>query len=101
MKTTLVETGQLATELFQGLETPNRFLAPVLETREVVREIVKSIDRGEGGVVRLPEYAKWVDWYAVLPEGFKVAVRWFSGVDRATAGIHEREKRKAVGEKGA
>lgn len=98
MKTTLVETGQLATDLFEGLETPSGFAAPVVETREVVGEVVRGIENGEGGVIRLPEYAKWVAWYGVLPEGVKVFVRWLSGVDAAVGRM--REKREGKGKRG-
>lgn len=82
----------MQTDLFKGLETPSGVLAPVLETREVVREIVTHIERGEGGVVRLPEYAKWVGWYEGLPDGLKVLVRWASGIDKAMGNLRETEK---------
>ena len=54
VKTILVETGQINTDLFEGVETPSSFFGPILETREVAKEIVSLIDAG----VRSP--ARWV-----------------------------------------
>lgn len=83
IKTLLVETGQMATPLFDGVRTSNSFFAPVLEPVEVAREIVELIDAGKGGVIRLPAYAGWISWYAVLPAGVQRMARWLSGIDRA------------------
>ncbi|KAL9108302.1 MAG: hypothetical protein Q9227_006900 [Pyrenula ochraceoflavens] len=99
VKTLLVETGQLATPLFAGMQTPNAFLAPVVETSEVVKEIVKAVDFGEGGVIRLPEYAKWVNLWYVLPDGVKRVVRWASGVDGAVEGMRRAMEREGERER--
>ena len=85
VKALLVETGQIGTGLFDGLETPSRFLAPVLETREVAKEIVARIDAGDGGVLRMPFYAGWVSWYSVLPASLQRLVRWMSRIDTVVA----------------
>src|SRR2546423_1079752 len=47
VKTILVETGQIDTELFKSVETPSNFFGPVLDTREVAKEIVKLVDNGD------------------------------------------------------
>ena len=83
IKTLLVETGQMATGLFAGVATPNAFFAPVLDRREGAKESVQRINAGEGGIVRMPEYARWVDWYGVLPAGVQSLLRWISGIDEA------------------
>jgi len=83
VKTILVETGQIDTELFRNVETPSNFFGPILDTREVVKEIVRLIDGGESGLVRMPAYARWIEWYGVLPAGLQRAVRWASGIDVA------------------
>ena len=83
VKTLLVETGQIATEMFSMLKTPSHFLAPVLDTREVAKVIVEKIEAGEGGLIRLPVYAKWVPLYALLPSSLQRLVRWASGIDEA------------------
>lgn len=55
----------------------------MLETREVCKAITDLVDAGEGGVIRLPRYAGWVAWYAVLPVSVQRLLRWWSGVDVA------------------
>jgi NAD(P)-dependent dehydrogenase (short-subunit alcohol dehydrogenase family) len=83
VKTILVETGQIDTELFGGVETPSNFFGPILDTREVAKEIVKLVNNGDGGLVRMPAYARFIDWYVVLPAGLQMLVRWGSGIDVA------------------
>lgn len=85
VKALLVETGQIGTRLFDGLETPSKFLAPVLETREVAKEIVGKIDAGESGLLRMPFYAGWVSWYGILPATVQLIVRWISHIDTVVA----------------
>ncbi|ERF70800.1 hypothetical protein EPUS_08358 [Endocarpon pusillum Z07020] len=87
VKAILVEPGQIDTSLFKGVETPSRVLAPVLDTREVVKVVTGLIDAGEGGIVRMPTYAGWVQWFAVLPVAVQRGLRWASGIDRALAGF--------------
>jgi len=83
VKTILVETGQIDTDLFRRVETPSNFFGPILDTREVAKEIVKLIDSGDGGLVRMPAYARFIDWYMVLPAGLQIVARWASGIDVA------------------
>lgn len=83
MKTILVTPGQMATGLFEGVQTPSRFLAPVVEPVEVVRLLVRLIDGGLGGEVRCPSYVGAVGWWAVLPGGLQRLARWATGVDGA------------------
>lgn len=90
VKTLLVETGQLSTPLFNGIETPSRFFAPVLEPIQVAYEIVSAIDNGQSGVIRLPAFAKLVNWYAVLPASIQRLARHLSGIDTAVAKAYNR-----------
>ncbi|KXG45285.1 Short-chain dehydrogenase/reductase SDR [Penicillium griseofulvum] len=83
IKTLLVEIGQMSTPLFDWVRAPNHFFAPVLEPVEVAREMVAAIDSGRGGVIRLPFYAKLVNWYAVLPATVQRVARYLSGIDAA------------------
>ncbi|EKV08353.1 Short-chain dehydrogenase/reductase family protein, putative [Penicillium digitatum] len=83
VKTLLVEVGQMSTPLFDWVRAPNQFFAPVLEPVEVAREMVTAIDSGRGGVIRLPIYAKLVNWYAVLPATVQRIARYLSGIDAA------------------
>lgn len=82
IKTVLITPGQLSTPLFYGVQTPSSFIAPVVEPVEVAKEIVAAIDQGKGATTGMPLYARWVDWYSVLPAGVQVLARKISGVDR-------------------
>ncbi|PLB46901.1 putative short-chain dehydrogenase/reductase family protein [Aspergillus steynii IBT 23096] len=86
VKLVLVETGQLATPLFESVKTPNSFFAPVLEPVHVAQEIVSAIDEGQAGVIRMPTFASLVNWYAVLPAGLQRIARALSGIDHAVSG---------------
>jgi NAD(P)-dependent dehydrogenase (short-subunit alcohol dehydrogenase family) len=95
IRTVLMTPGQLSTPLFYGVETPNAFVAPVVEPVDVAKEIVAAIDNGRGAAVAVPLYARWVDWYNVLPAGVQVVARKVAGVDRGMktfVGRHGREK---------
>ncbi|KAI9045811.1 putative short-chain dehydrogenase/reductase family protein [Aspergillus affinis] len=85
VKLVLVETGQIATPLFQSVQTPNSFFAPVLEPVHVAQEIVSAIDKGRAGVIRMPTFASLVNWYAVLPVSLQRFARFLSGIDHAVA----------------
>lgn len=82
IRTVLVTPGQLTTPLFYGVQTPNSFLAPVVEPVEVAKEVIAAIDSGSGLTTGMPLYARWIDWYNVLPVGLQLAARRISGVDR-------------------
>ncbi|KAL1884379.1 hypothetical protein VTK73DRAFT_73 [Phialemonium thermophilum] len=81
IRTILVTPGQLSTPLFYGVQTPNAFLAPVVEPVDVAKEIIAAVDSGRGGILGMPLYARWIDWFNVLPAGVQVVVRRLSGVD--------------------
>jgi short-subunit dehydrogenase len=93
VKTLLVEPGMLSTQLFSDItKLPwyAHFFGPVLEAKDVAKEILRVVERGEGGVIRMPFYAKCVPMLGVLPGSLQRVVRWWSGIDRAIVG---REKR--------
>lgn len=64
-----------------------RFFAPVVEVRELAVKLVAMIDSGEGGVLAMPAYARWIAWLAVLPVGAQKVLRSWSGIDDAMAGF--------------
>ncbi|KAI5925921.1 NAD(P)-binding protein [Camillea tinctor] len=82
IKTILVTPGQLSTPLFAGVATPNRFIAPLVEPIDVAKEIIKAVDMGLSDHIGMPLYARWVDWYNVLPVGVQKIARKVSGIDR-------------------
>lgn len=96
IKTVLVSPGQMSTPLFEGVRTPNSFFGPVLEPVDVAKEIIKAIDGGSSAELRLPLYARWIDWLNVMPVGVQVLVRKVAGVDRAMGGFVGRTGVKPV-----
>lgn len=101
LRTVLVTPGQLSTPLFYGVETPSAFLAPVVEPVDVAKEIIAAIDAGTGAVTAMPLYARWVDWYAVLPEAVQLLARRLSGIDRSMSTFVGRRGLEADGGKAA
>ncbi|KAI8634452.1 hypothetical protein F5Y19DRAFT_413497 [Xylariaceae sp. FL1651] len=83
IKMILVTPGQFSTPLFYGVQTPNSFIAPVVEPIEVAKEIIKAIDMGLSDHIGMPLYARWIDWYNVLPVGLQKIARRMSGIDRS------------------
>ncbi|KAI0517361.1 short-chain dehydrogenase [Xylaria bambusicola] len=83
IKTILVTPGQLSTPLFHGVRTPNSFIAPIVEPIDIAKEIIKAIDLGLSDHIGMPLYARWVDWYNVLPVGLQKIARSVSGIDRS------------------
>lgn len=94
IRTVLVTPGQVSTPLFYGVQTPNSFIAPVVEPVDVAKEIVAAIDSGKGATVAMPLYARWVDWLNVLPVGVQTIARWAAGVDRGMKTFVGREGQK-------
>ncbi|KAM0349723.1 hypothetical protein ACHAPU_003552 [Fusarium lateritium] len=94
IRTVLVTPGQVSTPLFYGVQTPNSFIAPVVEPVDVTKEIVAAIDSGKGATVAMPLYARWVDWLNVLPVGVQTIARWVAGVDRGMKTFVGREGQK-------
>ncbi len=83
IRTILVTPGQLSTPLFYGVQTPNSFLAPVVEPVDVAKEVISAIDNGRNASIAMPLYARWMDWYNVLPVGLQQIARALAGVDTA------------------
>lgn len=93
VRTVLVTPGQLGTQMFAGVETPNAFLGPVVESVELARRVVEVVESGWGGEVSLPFYARCVEFVLVLPVGLQRFVRGLAGVDAAMAKRWERVSR--------
>lgn len=83
IKTILVTPGQLSTPLFYGVQTPNSFIAPVVEPVDVAKEIISAIDMGLSDHIAMPLYARWIDWYNIMPVGMQRIARNLSGVDKS------------------
>lgn len=83
VKTLLITPGQLSTPLFASIEPPSTFFGPTVQVNELAAEIVKRIDRGKGGEVSLPLYARWIGLLRLLPQGIGKLVRRIAGLDSA------------------
>lgn len=98
VKTILVATGQLDTQMFGNVKLRGwlrNFFAPVVAAGEVAVKIVGLIDRGEGGVVSEPAYARWIAWLGVLPVGLQRLVKRWAGTDDAFAGNVSKNSKDA------
>ncbi len=83
MRTILVTPGQLSTPLFYGVQTPNMFLAPVVEPVDVARRSsAPSTAAGPSTSPCRSTPGGW-RWYNVLPVGLQQLVRRLAGVDTA------------------
>ncbi|GAB7366265.1 hypothetical protein MBLNU230_g7823t1 [Neophaeotheca triangularis] len=89
-RTVLVTPGQLATKMFEGVETPIPFLGPVVETVELARKVAEAVESGWSGELCLPLYARCVEFVLVLPVGLQRVVRYLAGVDVAMAARWEK-----------
>jgi len=98
IRTVLVTPGQLSTPLFYGVQTPNAFMAPVVEPVDVAKEIINAIDNGKAEHIGMPFYSRWMSWYNVLPVGLQQVARRLSGIDAAMKTFVGR-KGNAMGEK--
>ncbi|KAK4233991.1 hypothetical protein C8A03DRAFT_38260 [Achaetomium macrosporum] len=97
IRTVLVTAGQLSTPLFYGVQTPNSFLAPVVEPVDVAKEVIAAIDTGRNAAIGMPLYARWIDWFNVLPLGLQAVARRLAGVDTAMKTFVGREGAKKEG----
>lgn len=100
VKTILVAPGQLDTRMFHNVKLRGwlrNFLAPVVGAGELAVRIVEMVDRGDGGVVSEPAYARWIAWLHVLPAGMERVARGCSGLDEAFSAIAREEKLKDAG----
>ncbi|KAK9239758.1 hypothetical protein V1525DRAFT_454729 [Lipomyces kononenkoae] len=82
IRTILVATGQMATSLFEGVKSPHKFTAPVLDTSIVADRIMLALERGEQGRVTMPTYAKFMPLMRSMPRSWMTIMRYLSGVDR-------------------
>ena len=85
IKTLLVETGQLDTDMFADVKMDGLrgFVGPVVQGRDLAMRIVKMVENGEGGMIREPMYARWVGILEYLPAGIQRIIRGWSGIDSA------------------
>lgn len=95
--------GQLNTDLFDGVESSalSRFVGPTVEVKDLAMRVVGMVERGEGGVVAEPAYARWIGVVGLLPVGLQKVARGVSGVDVAMEGwvMKRKGQRQSSGKK--
>ncbi|ODV59375.1 SDR family oxidoreductase [Ascoidea rubescens DSM 1968] len=82
VKTLLVCPGQLRTNMFNGVTTPNPILAPELDPHYLAKFVLSSVQLGRRGEVKLPFYGNFLPIFRALPWQITERVRNYSGVDR-------------------
>ena len=72
-----------------------------MEVKDLAMKIVGKIDKGEGGMITEPAYARWIGVLELLPTGLQKVARRVSGVDVAMDGwvMKRRGHTKSNGKK--
>ena len=70
----------------------------MVDVRELAMKIIWMIDQGEGGVIAMPAYARWIAWMGVLPAGLQKLARLVAGLDGAMQDISQRRTKMEAGE---
>lgn len=83
IKTLLIKPGQLTTPLFDGVETPSNFFAPLVYPDDLGKLIVEKVEAGQSGQIALPLYSEYIEWLSILPFAVQKLLRRLSGADRA------------------
>ena len=85
IKTILVTSGQLSTDMFSNVELGPvaRFFGPIVEVKDLAIKIVNMIDEGKGGLISEPAYTRWIVILDLMPVGLQKTVRLWAGIDTA------------------
>lgn len=96
IKTILVTSGQLSTELFSGVKqgAVQRFFGPLVEIQDLAMRIIRMIEDGQGGVISMPLYARWIGILDLLPVGLQKTLRGLTGLDTAMKGFQPTVEKK-------
>lgn len=94
INTLLVIPGQINTEMFSGVETPSKFIAPILNPGYVAQEIGNAILTSSIGILYLPFYTRfaWLVW--VLPGFIVEFIRKISGMDNKMNSFYGNKNNK-------
>lgn len=92
VRTLLVTVGQMDSTMFNGVDTPSNFLAPILQTSEVALRVVEAVEQGRGGEFSMPLYASLIHLTKIIPMGVVDLVRKTFGMDKAAICMSKKEK---------
>lgn len=83
IKTLLVCPGQLQTGMFDYITTPSSLFAPELDPKYVAKSVLRAIELGKRGEIKLPAYSKILPVFRALPWPVTELARNISGIDRS------------------
>ncbi|KAF9104114.1 hypothetical protein BGX27_010247 [Mortierella sp. AM989] len=93
VKTTLVIAGRIETGMFNGVKERMPFFTPTLDTLEVVREIIASLEQRRGrNQIMMPFFVNFVPLVSILPGWFQDLARIISGADKAMDSFVGKQK---------
>lgn len=90
VRTLLVTVGQMETEMFRRVETPSKFLAPVLQTTEVALKIFEAMENGTCGELSMPLYASLIHWTKIIPQSLVNWIRKTYGMDTSALNMNKK-----------
>lgn len=81
VKTLLVCSGQIKTDMFQDVDTPSQLMAPVLSPSKLAKKIVDRVNSGKDGELFMPFYTHFIPLLKAFPSQVIKAARKVSGMD--------------------
>lgn len=93
IKTLLVCPGQMRTDLFHGVMTPSSLLAPELDPGYVASKVVRALESGRRGEIKLPFYGNILPIFRAVPWPVTEAARYWSGIDSSMRTFKESVSR--------
>ncbi|KAK9454292.1 hypothetical protein V1511DRAFT_489237 [Dipodascopsis uninucleata] len=82
IQTLIVIPGQMKTSMFQDIVPPLQFFAPVVDPRDLAKQIIDSLELGRSGKLALPLYVNFMPIIRVLPPYMIKIFRSLSGMDK-------------------
>ncbi|EPY54255.1 short chain dehydrogenase DHRS family protein [Schizosaccharomyces cryophilus OY26] len=80
VKLSLYSLGQFKSKLFEK-DTPNKFLAPLLNSNDIAKIIVRNLINNHSGRFYYPLYVRFMPLLRFMPLEIQRLARWFSGMD--------------------
>lgn len=99
IKTLLVTPGQMEGPMFEGVSTPNSFIAPIVPHMKVAQVIVEAIEKGTVGEISFPLYARILPIISILPQSVVELTRWWFGMDKVIASKKQSFKSEPISRK--
>ncbi|CAK7897864.1 uncharacterized oxidoreductase Tda5p [[Candida] anglica] len=83
IKTLLVCPGQIKTRMFSSVSSPSSLFAPELEPKFVAKKVVKALELGRRGEMKLPLYGNLIPIMRAFPWPVVEFLRNVSGMDQS------------------